>query len=184
MDLKTIQSIQLMPRLLQEDATSQALCAALDRQVQAIADSLDQILLYAQLDTLPEPLVDALAYHLHVDEYDGSYPLEAKRKLVESAIRVHRYRGTKYACEEVLRGIFGPGSRIEEWYEYGGGEPYHYQVRTTNAAATGEMEQQLRRALEVTQNVRSRLERIIVEMSSSGSLYLGGCLRVGEIIHI
>ena len=46
------------------------------------------------------------------------------------------------------------------------------------------MEQQLRRALEVTQNVRSRLERIIVEMSSSGSLYLGGCLRVGEIIHI
>lgn len=183
MDLKTIQSIQLMPRLLQGDPTSQALCAALDRQVRAIADSLDQILLYARLDTLPEPVVDALAYHLHVDEYDGSYPLEAKRKLVESAIRVHRYRGTKYACEEVLRGIFGPGSRIEEWYEYGG-EPYHYQVRTTNITATGEMEQQLRRALDVTQNVRSRLERIIVEMSSSGSLYLGGCLRVGEIIHL
>ena len=183
MDLKTIQSIQLMPRLLQGDPTSQALCQALDRQIREISQQMESILLYARLDTLPEPVVDALAYHLHVDEYDGSYPLEAKRKLVESAIRVHRYRGTKYACEEVLRGIFGPGSRVEEWYEYGG-EPYHYQVCTTNAAATGEMEQQLRRALEVTQNVRSRLERIIVEMSSSGSLYLGGCLRVGEIIHI
>lgn len=183
MDLKTIDTLQLLPRLLREDKTSQAFCRALDNQLRAIAQSLDSILLYTHLDALPEPVVDALAYHLHVDEYDGSYPLDTKRSLVESAIRVHRYRGTKYACEQVLQGIFGPGSWIEEWYDYGG-EPYLFRAHTTNAAATGEMEGKLRHALAVTQNVRSHLEAIVVEMASSGSLYLGGCLRVGETIHM
>ena len=183
MDLRDSNILQLLPRLLQEDSTSQAICVALDRQFREIGAALDKILLYASLDTLPEPVLDALAYHLHVDEYDGSYPLDTKRSLVESAIRVHRYRGTKYACEQVLQGIFGPGSRIEEWFEYEG-EPFHFRVRTTNVSATGEMEQQLRRALEVTQNVRSHLEAIIVEMTTEGSVYLGGCLRVGEVIHI
>ena len=42
---------------------------------------------------LSEELIDILAYDMHVDWYDYSYPVDMKREIVKNSVKVHKKNG-------------------------------------------------------------------------------------------
>lgn len=117
---------KLLPGALARDPKMIALAKSLTEQLLTVSGHIDDVLIYSRFDELPEDLVDVLAYDMHVDWYDYSYPLEAKRDLVKNSVKVHKRMGTKYAVETAL-GALWPQSEVEEWFNYDG-EPHHFRV--------------------------------------------------------
>lgn len=98
-------------------------------------------IIYARIDELEEDILDVLAYDLHVDWYDDSYPVEAKREVIKNSVRVHKRLGTKYAVVTALRSVF-PYSEVEEWFEYNGTHHrYRIVLDLTDAKAPADLEQ-------------------------------------------
>ena len=121
-----------LPDALKKDQKMVALANTTAEALLNTSGIMDSVLIYSRFEELPEELVDVLAYDLHVDWYDYSYPLEVKRDLVKNSVKVHKKMGTKYAIETALGSLF-PESEVEEWFQYGG-EPGHFHIvlDTTN----------------------------------------------------
>ena len=115
-----------LPQPLTHDPKMVALAKAATKELLEVSGAVEDVLIYSRIDELPEELVDVLAYDMHVDWYDYSYPLAAKRDLLKSSVRVHKKMGTKYAIEKALSALY-PESEVEEWFEYGG-EPGHFHI--------------------------------------------------------
>ena len=115
-----------LPQALANDVKMVALAKAAAEEMLKVSGEMKNVLIYSRIDELPEELVDILAYDLHVDWYDYSYPLAAKRDLLKSSVRVHKKMGTKYAIEKALSALY-PESEVEEWFEYEG-EPGHFHI--------------------------------------------------------
>lgn len=115
-----------LPQALANDTKMVALARAVADELLNVSGAVENVLIYSRIDELPEELVDILAYDLHVDWYDYSYPLAAKRDLIKSSMRVHKKMGTKYAIEKALSALF-PESEVEEWFQYEG-EPGHFHI--------------------------------------------------------
>lgn len=115
-----------LPQSLQRDPKMVAFAKAATEQMLEASGLSDDVLIYSRIDDLPEDIVDVLAYDFHVDWYDYSYPLAAKRDLLKTSVRVHKKMGTKYAIEKALSALY-PESEVEEWFEYEG-EPGHFQI--------------------------------------------------------
>ena len=129
---------------------------AVDRGLYKINPNI--LLLYSRIDGLPHELLDHLAYLFHADNYDSGYSLEIKRKIIKTAIAVHKYKGTKYAVETELDNIFS-GGEVIEWYEYGG-EPYTFRIvaRGNHAFSDKKGIEELVKVINSAKNVRSWLE--------------------------
>lgn len=125
-NIYNIDLTRTLPPILKQDKTMQALSTVIAEELQETARMISNNVIYAKLDELPENLLDILAYDLHVDWYDYGYPIEVKRELVKTSIKVHRKMGTVYAVETVIRAVH-QDSRIEEWFDYEG-EPFHFKV--------------------------------------------------------
>ena len=143
----TLDFAEYLPGALKHDPNMRAFAAAVTKAALDVSGNIDKVLRYSRIDELPEELIDILAYDMHVDWYDYSYPLETKRNLVKSSVKVHKKMGTVYAVETAIRAIY-PESRIEEWFEYGG-KPFHFRV-VLNA---------------VTQNVHIDIDYIIKKIN-------------------
>ncbi len=121
-----------LPPALKQDRTMQALSQGIARELRDMARMIHNNIIYARIDELPERLLDILAYDLHIDWYDYDYPVEAKRNLVKTSVKVHRKLGTVYAVETALSAVH-PDSKIEEWFDYGG-KPFYFRVRVNGDA--------------------------------------------------
>ncbi|MDE6907727.1 MAG: phage tail protein I [Lachnospiraceae bacterium] len=115
-----------LPQPLTHDPQIVALAKTISEGLLAVSGGAGNVLIYSRIDELPEKLVDILAYDLHVDWYDYSYPLAVKRDLLKSSMAVHKKMGTKYAIEQALSALY-PESEVEEWFEYEG-EPGHFRI--------------------------------------------------------
>lgn len=117
---------KFLPNVLKKDESMMAIAKVVTEKLLEISNSIDKVLIYANIDKLPDEILDILAYDMHVDWYDETYPVEAKREVIKSSITVHKKMGTKYAVEKALRAVH-PASCIEEWFEYGG-NPYCFRI--------------------------------------------------------
>jgi phage tail P2-like protein len=153
---------------MKEDKTTQALCAALTPQFQQLGDEVKCCLIYSRVDELDDAALDALAWQMHVDWYDSKASISIKRQLVKTALKVHRYRGTRYAVEEVLKTYFND-AELKEWFEYDG-DPYNFKVIARNQAVSGELQEQFLMALNAVKNVRSYMEELVMGLMCSDTL--------------
>lgn len=178
MHLKNIELLKLQTKHMQQDPTTQAMCAALSPQIRRIADEIKHCLILARVDELSEEILDELAYELHVDWYDAKAAIDIKRSLIKNSDKVHAYMGTPYAVEQVVQDYFGDG-QVEEWFEYGG-QPYYFRVVTSNSSVTSNLADQFAMVVEKVKNLRSRLEQVIVAMSAELPIYYGTVLHIGD----
>ena len=125
-DIYSTKFSDYLPGALKKDPKIKSLAEAVTEQLLEVSDSMELVLIYSRIDELPEDLVDILAYDMHIDWYDYSYPLEAKRDILKNSIKVHKKMGTKYAVEKALGALY-PESEVEEWFQYGG-QPHHFRV--------------------------------------------------------
>ena len=145
---------ELLPDSLSGDSSIRAAAAALDTVLDATTRAIPGVLLYARLahDTgfvepvamlpplarlselsgglasLPEPVLDLLAWQLHVEGYEAAVDVAAKRQLIAGSLLLHRRRGTPWAVRTALETALRLPTVIRQWWEYEG-RPYFFRVR-------------------------------------------------------
>lgn len=161
-DIYSTDFSEFLPGALRHDPKMTALARTLTEQLLTVSGSMDNVLIYSRFEELPEDLVDILAYDMHVDWYDYSYPLQVKRDMVKNSVKVHKKMGTKYAMETALGSIW-PKSEVEEWFNYGG-EPHHFRVvcDVTEDRITASFSQ-LIKAIRMYKRLSSHLDGIVYQ---------------------
>lgn len=151
------------PLIIQTDKTYTAL-ADLGLRVGQIDLSL---MMTNFIDLVPNEFLQLLAEKWSVTGYDGWLLAEsdsAKRKLIKTAVELHRYKGTPWAIREIIRQLgFGEVTLIEGLFDkthdgtfkrdgtyYHGDQSKwaHYRV-TLQTAMTNEQADLLRKTLDV-----------------------------------
>lgn len=166
--------LRTLPLPLQGDERLVALSQIVSNKMHEILATTEENIIYAHIDKLNEDILDILAYDLNVKWYDYEYPLAAKRSILKDAFNVHRYMGTKFAVETALGNVY-PGSRVEEWFEYGG-DPYMFKViigATTEGVSEDRQAAVLERA-RFYKNLRSHLEAINYRIEKLAKVSVAG----------
>ena len=180
-DIRGISLLDAAPPNLAEDPECAAIMNAASAAFQKLADKAEMLILLPNIDRQPSEIVDALAYHYHVDFYDASLPLETRRNLVKNHNEWHRIKGTPEAVERIIQTLFGDGYLVE-WFQRDEMDPYTFEVHTTNESAAGEKLQQFVTAVNAVKNVRSHMTRIVIDENTSGTIYAGAAMVIQEKI--
>lgn len=145
----------LLPSSLVDDAGMRACAEALDGVLDKATRAIPGLLIYSRLArdageegaaqpplaplsrlaalggglaSLPEAVLDLLAWQYHVEGYDLAPSLAAKRAMIYASLLLHRRRGTPWAVRHGLETTLQVPAEVREWYEYGGA-PYFFRVR-------------------------------------------------------
>ena len=165
-DIYSVNFADYLPETLKRDPKMKALAAAVTEQMLGVSGEIENVLIYSRIDELPEELIDILAYDMHVDWYDYSFPLKVKRDILKGSVKIHKKMGTKYAVEKALRDIY-KNARVEEWFEYGG-RPYTFRVIIDLAGneLTDETKREVENKMGHYKNLRSHCENFIYRASA------------------
>lgn len=168
-DLDKLSLLDILPSSITGDANVQATAHSLDPEIQSVSRDIREALIISRIEELSEPIVDLLAWQLHVDFYEPDFPLAIKRRLVKNSIPMHRKKGTKWAVEEILRAL-RVEAKVSEWFEYGGA-PYTFRVNGLLLHPLHPCESwgtetysRVRAAIIEMKNARSWLERLILKV--------------------
>ncbi|KAF5055321.1 Phage tail protein [anaerobic digester metagenome] len=183
-DIYSIDFIRSLPPPLKDDPNMLALAKVIAEQLQDSAKQIKKNIIYARIDELDEPTLDILAYDLHVDWYDYTYPIEVKRATIKDSVKVHRKLGTKYAVETALGNVF-PGSKVEEWFEYDG-DPYMFKVviGATTSGISAERQAAVLERVRFYKNLRSHLEAINYKIEKETTVQVAAVLFIGTKMEI
>lgn len=183
-DIYSVDFTRSLPPTLKDDPEINALGRAIAEQLQITARQIRQNIIYARIDELDEQTLDILAYDLHVDWYDHSYPIEVKRQTIKDSVKIHRRLGTKYAVETALGAVF-PGTRVEEWFEYNG-DPYTFRViinATENGVTAAQQAAVLERVI-FYKNLRSHLEAVRFKVEKKTAVHVVGYHSIGTRMEV
>ena len=183
-DIYSVDFTRSLPPTLKDDPEINALGRAIAEQLQITARQIRQNIIYARIDELDEQTLDILAYDLHVDWYDHSYPIEVKRQTIKDSVKIHRRLGTKYAVETALGAVF-PGTRVEEWFEYDG-DPYTFRViinATENGVTAAQQAAVLERVI-FYKNLRSHLEAVRFKVEKKTAVHVVGYHSIGTRLEV
>ena len=175
---------ECLPEALKKDPKMVALANATAAALLDTSGIMNSVLIYSRFDELPDELVDILAYDLHVDWYDYSYPIEVKRRTIRDSIQVHRRLGTKYAVEKALGAVY-PGTKVEEWFEYGG-DPYKFRVviGATEAGITADRQAAVLDRVRFYKNLRSHLEAISYQIEKRTAVKVAAVHAIGQRVEV
>ena len=183
-DIYSVDFTRSLPPTLKDDPEINALGRAIAEQLQITARQIRQNIIYARIDELDEQTLDILAYDLHVDWYDHSYPIQVKRQTIKDSVKIHRRLGTKYAVETALGAVF-PGTRVEEWFEYNG-DPYTFRViinATENGVTAAQQAAVLERVI-FYKNLRSHLEAVRFKVEKKTAVHVVGYHSIGTRLEV
>lgn len=179
-NLAEISLLELIPPNLRSDMQIQAAAQALDNELKDVTKLVQETVFLSRIEELPAPVIDHLAWQLHVDYYNPALSLEVKRTLVRNSLTWHRTKGTPAAVEELITAVFDEG-QVVEWWEYGG-EPYKFKVVTFNADVTMSLATEFIRALNSIKNTRSWLEAIEITQVEDLELFWGTVVSTGDYV--
>ena len=172
-NLADVKTKDILPSSIAEDQNVQELSATNDSYLHEIFEKVQCILLLPNLDTLPEDVVDSLAWQYHVDFYELDMPIATKRGMVREAIYWHLIKGTPAAVEKVVANVF-QSATVEENWEYGG-DPYYFRVADVLEPLTDpDTITRLVTAINSAKNTRSWLEGIEFMRDIPQTIYWAG----------
>lgn len=183
-DLYSVDFTRALPPVLKNDPNMLAIATVIAEQLQATAQQIRENIIYARIDELEEPILDILAYDLHVDWYDYSYPLEVKRQTIKDSVKIHRKLGTKYAVETALGAVY-PGTKVKEWFEYGG-KPYMFKViiGATDSGVSADRQAAVLERVRFYKNLRSHLEAISYQIEKRATVFAAAVHSVGVRLEV
>ncbi len=94
-------STSLLP--LNESDTAKVIDVAYESKLNQFYEHLSVLKDFANPDLCPEEFLVYLAYSYNVDFWEDDLPVSVKRALIKQSILLHRYKGTVWAVEEVLK---------------------------------------------------------------------------------
>lgn len=159
MKLNETEISKILPSSLQADKNVVYASKAATDSINKVTTETVNELIMSRIDELPEPVVNSLAWQLHVDTYSEDMDISQKRELVKNAIKDHKYKGTSWAVKSVVKVILGY-AEVEEWWQYDG-SPYHFRVNgSAGIVVYGAQLEKLVYAINRAKNVRSWLDGI------------------------
>lgn len=167
--------MRALPVALRGDQNTNALAQSTAEILIDRAQEVERLCIYANIDTLPEKLLDILAQDFKVDWWNPDYTLEEKRRTLKDSWKVHRMLGTKAAVETAISAIY-PDTKVIEWFEYGG-SPYSFklQIDATYENVDPAKHKRVLERVEYYKNLRSNLEGVdyTANPDSSCTVYCG-----------
>lgn len=153
------------PDSLKSDATMLLLAELTAEYLEKRIEEIDKLYIYASIDSLPEELLDILAYDFKVDWWDYGYSLEEKRRTLKNSFIVHKRLGTKKAVETAISAIY-PNTTVQEWWEYGG-EPYWFKliIHVNDAVIDSAKHDRVIQLTNFYKSLRSRLDSVTYAIS-------------------
>lgn len=183
MKLNETEISKILPSSLQADKNVVYASKAVTDSINKVTTETVNELIMSRIDEIPEPVVNSLAWQLHVDTYREDLNIVQKRKLVKNAIKDHKYKGTSWAVKSVVKVLLNY-AKVEEWFEYKG-SPYHFRVNVSDGPIVNrESLQSLVTAINEAKNVRSWLDGISFERKKPVSKYLAMPVIMHKEIHI
>lgn len=133
-----------------------------------------ECILVSIIDNVPVDALPHLAEQYHITGNEGwlqALSEQEKRNLIKSAIKIHRYKGTKYALEEIFKTLNIVGN-VEEWFNYGG-KPYYFKIilQIFNRSINEETENKLLGLINEYKNERSWLDEIQFHLTSKSNVH-------------
>lgn len=171
-DLKQNTLLREIPNNLLQDEKVVNLSKSLQK-------SLDEMLVWAEkinytmhLENLDDATLDHLLWEKHITWREGlslAETREQKIKLINSAVELHRYKGTPYAIEKVLDAVDLEGE-VLEWWQYNA-DPYHFLVELTLSKKARRIDEVREMVLEF-KNVRSWFDGFVLILGSKNILLI------------
>lgn len=158
--------ISTLPSVLAEDENLAALAASVADALEERVREIELAGIYTRIDSLPEELLDILAYDFKVDWWDWALTLPEKRETLKRSWYVHRHMATPAAVTTALTAIYAE-TECMEWFEYGG-EPYHFRLAMTIQAEDilSTKHEAVLALLRFYKNLRSVLDHILYIVST------------------
>ena len=152
---------QILPSNIRADPKVQAISFAIHKQIEKIVEKTMNIGIYAKIDVLPEDILDLMAVELRSQYYEQDMPLDKKREIIKNTMAWYYRAGTPAAVKELIQVVFGTGSTLSEWWEYGG-EPYLFKIIVDDQEnlLTEEQWKKIQQSLKYVKNTRSHLESV------------------------
>lgn len=171
---RTVQAEDLtasMPAALLASEEPGVLIQILAEKMVQLDGRIRNLLIWPQIDVLPETLLDIIAGDMHIDWYDYDADIDIKRTIIKAGVAVHKRLGTLWAVQKVITDYFGAGE-VREWDTYGG-EPHHFKVVSGNAQMVGENLDRFTRMLEHVKRKSSWLDSVEIGMTAENMTYAG-----------
>lgn len=173
-DLYKFKLEDTLPSSIANDANVQALAEVTTLRLMALMPFVDRLTILSHLNELSTPILDELAWHLHVGFYDEAVAREQKITLILSSIAWHRRKGTVGLVEEAIGELYSDCEVVENW-GYEDGKPYHFKLQMSGYMMEPNIRERVLRILEFVKNKRSWLDGIeYVHAINSGGVYVGG----------
>ncbi len=170
--IRQIKLLDLLPPSISADTQVKAAAEALDAELQAVTAAISESMIIPQIDTMPEDVIDLLAWQFHLDFYEPeNMPVEKKRLLIKQAIAWHKRKGTPAVVQEIVSAIFSDG-KTYEWFEYDG-DPYKFRVECTDINQEAGTFQRLIDLVNTVKNTRSHLQAIRVNRTNTATTAYG-----------
>lgn len=164
---------ELLPDSIKNIPKFKAASQVLDKVLAETSEQMKDVLIWARIDELPEPVLDNLAWQLHIEGFEGyglAETIEQKRAVIKESINLHRLKGTRWSVERIFE-LLDMEGLILEWWEEGAEleqlQPYEFtiQVEAGNRPMDGEFYTNVLRVIDELKNVRSHLRGIMTIMS-------------------
>ena len=159
-----------MPEALTASEEPGVLIQILSEKMMDIDKKIRNLLIWPQIDALPETVLDILAGDMHIDWYDYDANITVKRTIIKAGVAVHKRLGTHWAVQKVITDYFGAGS-VREWYTYGG-EPHHFKVVSGNAEMVGINLDKFMNMLEHVKRKSSWLDSVEIGLSAENTVHV------------
>ena len=134
----------------------QAYAYAIKQAIQLVMDMAKQTLCLADVDALPEEVLDQLAIDNRVMYYSNDFDIEKKRTLIKKSLIWYGQAGTVGATKELLDVIFDGNAELIENPD---GEAYIFDIET-DGLLNENILANLEKMLGDAKNVRSHLRQI------------------------
>lgn len=167
---------ELLPESIRHDETIKAAAAGLDAGTAEILAAVRRLSFWEYLDDLSGPILSHLAARLHVDLWDPAWSDAQKRLAIRDSIAIHKYKGTPWAVETLLRPL--ADVTLQEWFEYGG-EPYTCRVLVNSSVTNEDLYREIDRAVRLGKNTRTHFSVIRLPRAADGHVRIGGAVHLG-----
>lgn len=165
--------LRALPDVLQQDERILALASAVADALEQQPDEIAKVLLYPAIDTMPEALLNILAYDFKIDWWNENWSLDRKRQSLKDSWLIHKRLGTPYAVNLAIQAAFGAGE-LEEWFDYGG-DPHHFRVVGLGPEMAQTGYEAFLKLLVIVKRASSVLDAVVMRSTHEMDLHAGFC---------
>lgn len=167
--LQEAELVSVLPHYIKKDVDVQAISYAYRTAMGKMFLFARKSMLYANIDELPDDVLDLLALELRAQYYEESMDIKTKQNIIKNAILWYVTGGTVAATEQMVQIVFGKG-KVVEWYQFDG-IPGTFYIET-NEELSPDIVSRFNEIVDKVKNKRSRLIKVVVMRENWQRLYL------------